>query len=276
MTARLPDSAIADAPAARTGPALIAGEVMHRRMRPVANAFTYPAFCLRLPLSRLAELADSGIRWNRRGLVSFHDCDHGPRDGQPLEPWIRDLLAREGVAADGEIVLHAFPRMLGYVFNPVSFWICHDDAGAVRAVLAEVNNTFGEAHHYLLAHPDGRALVSGETLVADKAFHVSPFCAVRGHYAFRFHFGAGRWLARIDYFDGDGAPNAAPVLLETRISGVAEPLPRRCAGALFWRYRWFTLGVVARIHWQAAKLWLRRVPFVTKPAPPAHTLTRNS
>src|SRR3982074_1008899 len=96
-------------------------------------------------------------------------------------------LAGQHVSADGEIVLYAFPRMLGYVFNPVSFWVCHDTSGNVRAVLAEVHNTFGETHHYLLADENGRALVSGETLSARKALHVSPFCAVQGHYAFRFH-----------------------------------------------------------------------------------------
>ena len=98
------------------------------------------------------------------------------------------LLASESVDADGEVVLHAFPRMLGYVFNPVSFWVCHDREGRVRAVLCEVCNTFGEQHNYLLAHPDGRPLVSGETLRARKVLHVSPFCEVKGGYRFRFHF----------------------------------------------------------------------------------------
>src|SRR5512143_2619171 len=133
MTARLPDGARRAVAPMHGGPALVAGTVMHRRTRPVVNAFTYPAFCLRLPLSRLAELAGSSVRWNRPGAVSFHERDHGPRDGSSLATWMRDLLAREGIAADGEIVLHAFPRMLGYVFNPVAFWVCHDVQGAVRA-----------------------------------------------------------------------------------------------------------------------------------------------
>jgi len=275
MTARLPDSALRPerSSGALDAPALIAGEVTHRRTRPAANAFSYPAFCLRLPLSRLARLVEGGFALNARGLVGFHERDHGPRDGSPLDAWIRALLAREGVRAEGEVVLYAFPRMLGYVFNPVSFWVCHDGDGAVRAVLVEVNNTFGESHQYLLAHDDGRPLASGQTLTAAKEFHVSPFCAVRGRYAFRFHFGPGRWLARIDYFDADDDTNP---LLETHISGAAEPLPARGPLPLFWRYRWFTLGVVARIHWQAAKLWFKRVPFFTKPSPPPQPLTRNS
>ncbi len=247
---------------------LVAGEIMHRRSRPEEHAFSYPGFCLRLPLSRLPELP----MWNRRGLVSFHDRDHGARDGSPLEPWLRSLLAREGVACEGEIVLYTFPRMLGYVFNPVSFWVAHDEAGAVRAVLAEVNNTFGESHAYLLAHDDARPIAAGETMRARKVFHVSPFCEVKGEYTFRFHFGPGRWLARIDYFD---EPSNATPLLATSISGRVEALPRK-AWTLFLRYRWYTLGVIARIHWQAARLWLRRVPFFAKPAPPRESLTRGA
>jgi len=271
MTARLPDSAHPPVAMASAGPALLAGCVLHHRHRPTDHAFRYDAFCLRLPLSRLAELAPTAVRWNRRGLVSFHERDHGPRTGSSLDAWLRELLAREGIVADGEIVLHAFPRMLGYVFNPVTFWVCHDRDGRVRAVLAEVNNTFGETHRYLLAHRDGRPLASGETLVAEKNFHVSPFCEVRGRYEFRFHFGADRWLARVDYFDD---ASAAP-LIATAISGDALPLPRR-ALPLFLRYGWFTLGVVARIHWQAWQLWRRRVPFFRKPAPPPAAIPSRS
>ena len=271
MNARLPAAALEALDTLRAdGFAILAGVVAHRRHRPAPNAFRYPAFCLRLPLSRLAELPSRGIAWNARGLVSFHDRDHGARDGAPLLPWIREVLAREGVDASGEVVLHTMPRMLGYVFNPVSFWVAHDDEGRVRAVLAEVNNTFGDRHDYLVAHPDGRPLASGETLEARKVFHVSPFCEVKGRYAFRFRFAPERWLARIDYHDGD---EATP-LLETWISGEAAPLSRAAVRRLGWRYRWYTLAVVARIHWQALRLWWKRVPFFSRPAPPEAALTR--
>jgi DUF1365 family protein len=272
MNARLPDAALHRLDTLRAdGFAILAGEITHRRTRPAANAFTYRGFCLRLPLSRLDELAARGIARNARGLVSFDDRDHGPRDGSPLLPWVRRLLEREGVAADGEVVLHTFPRMLGYVFNPVSFWVAYDRDARVRAVLAQVRNTFGESHDYLVAHPDGRPIARGERLTARKVFHVSPFCRVEGRYAFRFHFGPQRGLARIDYLDGDDDPRP---LLETWIGGTAEPLDRAAVRALLWRYPGFTLGVVLRIHWQAAKLALKRVPFFSKPAPPDATLTR--
>jgi len=273
MTARLPSAATQPhSTSAIDAPGIVAGEVMHRRSRPATNAFTYPAFCLRLPLSKLSTLPARGVAWNRRGLVAFHDRDLGPRAATPLAAWMRELLARERVTADGEIVLYAFPRMLGYVFNPVSFWVCHRADGSVGAVLAEVNNTFGETHHYLLAHPNGEPLKSGETLAARKVFHVSPFCDVTGHYAFRFHFGPDRWLARIDYFDGNGDS----VLLETHVSGKVQALDAAEARGLLWRYRWFTLAVVARIHWHALRLWTKRVPFFSKPQPPASLLTRNT
>jgi DUF1365 family protein len=160
---------------------------------------------------------------------------------------------------------------LGYAFKPVSFWVCHDRTGQVRAVLAEVNNTFGERHNYLVAYADGRPIASGETLRARKVFHVSPFCEVRGHYAFRFRFGPDRWLARIDYFDEQDETRP---LIATSISGSANPLSPRAVRGLLARYPWFTLGVVARIHWQAAKLWRKRVPFFAKPAPPVLSTTR--
>jgi DUF1365 family protein len=254
------------------GPAIVHGEVAHRRTRPAQHAFRYRAFCLRLPLSRLGDLPGLGVALNARAAVAFHERDHGARDGSSLSAWLRALLAREGIEADGEAVLHAFPRMLGYVFNPVSFFVCHDRGGSVRAVLAEVNNTFGESHRYLLAHRDGRPLASGETLVARKVLHVSPFCEVRGRYAFRFHFGPDRWLARIDYFDG--ARDADGAVLQTRIGGRVAPAGPGTARSLLWRYRWFTLAVIARIHWHALSLWVRRVPHFPKPEPPRSLLSR--
>ena len=253
------------------GIAVVRGEVGHARHRPRRHAFRYPAFCLRLALSALDGLESRGIAHNRWGLLSFHDSDHGPRDGSALLPWIRALLVRAGVAADGEIVLHAFPRVLGYVFNPVSFWVCHGADGSVRAVLCEVSNTFGEHHNYLLARPGGAALRSGEDLDSAKHFHVSPFCEVKGRYRFRFHFGPERWLARVDYYD-DAAQ--ARALLETRISGAVTALDRTTARTLLLHYRLFTFGVIARIHWQALRLWLKGVRYHRKPPAPAQPLTR--
>ena len=246
------------------------GKVLHHRLRPAEHRFAYPVFFLLLPLHRLDKVAAPFFSVNRANLFSFRFADHGACDGSPPLPWIRTLLAREGIAADGEVWLQAFPRMLGYVFNPVSFWYCHDRAGQLAAVLAEVRNTFGERHHYLIAHADGRPILDGETLEARKVFHVSPFMAVQGHYRFRFHArpGDARILARIDHADAEGD------LLRTAISGRAVPLTAPRLLRAFFGYPWMTLGVMARIHWQALRLWLKRVPFFSKPQPPFEETTR--
>ncbi len=236
---------------------LLTGRVMHRRLRPVAHQFAYRVFFLRLPLTRLA---DADIAVNRPGLCSFHYRDHGARDGSHPLAWIRQLLEREGIEADGEVWLHCFPRVLGYVFNPVSFWFCEDRDGRLRAVLAEVNNTFGEHHAYLLR--------AGEALEARKVFHVSPFFPVSGRYRFRFEERAGLRLARIDYFD-DAGP-----LLYTSISGRPQPLTRARLAAAFLAHPLMTFAIMGRIHWQALRLWLKRVPFFRKPVPPAEELSR--
>jgi uncharacterized protein len=135
-------------------PEICFGGVMHARLRPRRNVFRYRVFFMRLPLSRLGRLRNFFFSINRWNLFSFHYADHGARDGSSPERWIRRLLASEGIEnADGEVVLQTFPRVLGYVFNPVSFWLCHDRDGGLRAILCEVNNTFGEHHNYLLTHP---------------------------------------------------------------------------------------------------------------------------
>jgi len=253
---------------------LFFGQVMHRRLRPAEHRFVYPVYFCVLPLSEVACSASALFSVNRWNLFSFHFADHGARDGSHPLPWIRFLLAQEGIHADGEVWLQCFPRVLGFVFNPISLWFCHDRAGNLMAVLAEVNNTFGERHNYLLAHADGRPIRDGETLERRKVFHVSPFMAVAGHYRFRFHARAGQdgnaaWrLARIDHGD------AAGDLLHTAISGNAEPLASGPLLKAFVRFPLLTLGVILRIHWQALKLWRKRVPFFRKPAPPLEETTR--
>ena len=183
---------------------IVFGHVVHRRLRPVRHAFAYPVFFLRVPLSQLDRL---GCRWlsvDRWNLFSLARRDFGPRDGSDLERWARAMLGAHGLgAADGEIVLQAFPRMLGYVFIPITTWHCHDRAGLLRAVICEVSNTFGERHNYVVAHADARPIEAGDWLTAKKALHVSPFCEVVGHYRFRFSGGKEAPVARIDYHDAE-------------------------------------------------------------------------
>jgi uncharacterized protein len=256
-----------NAPDSSARPLLGFGQVRHARLKPAPNRFAYPTYFLMLPMRAMRVDCSGELAHNRRGLLSFFDCDHGD-GGDNAVRWIDDLLLREGITdAAGEIWLHTYPRVLGYAFKPVSFWYCHTAGGKLRAIVVEVNNTFGERHCYLLDQPR-----YGQELSADKVFHVSPFCSLEGGYRFRFmRCGDGdgsKTVARIDYDD------AAGPLLQTSVSGTLEAITRRSLRKAFWRYPAMTLGVIAHIHWQAFKLWRKRVPFVSKPLPPEKLVTR--
>lgn len=266
--------------AANNRPAIGFGQIRHARLRLATNRFTYAAWFLRLPLRSLARQPASlfWLKFNRRGVFSVNDADHGDGDGRPMLSWFDDLLRSERITdAGGEVWLHTFPRLFGFVFNPVSFWFAHRADGALRAAVCEVNNTFGERHFYLLAHDDGRPLQWGQELAARKVLHVSPFNAVAGRYRFRFMLSEQssaqaqqpkRFVGRIDYDDEAGP------LLQTSVSGALFPLTDRTLVRALVRYPLFAFAVIARIHWQAVRLWLKRVPFFSKPAPPVINVTR--
>ncbi len=251
------------------------GQVRHTRLRPKRHAFSYDTFFLLLPLRSLRAHPESAgaLAFNRRGALSFFETDHG--DGRSLQDggalaWLDALLQGEGILdATGEAWLHCYPRVWGYTFKPVSFWYCHRADGTLRAIVVEVNNTFGERHCYLLDHPR-----YGVELQAQKVFHVSPFCSVAGRYRFRFvrtahKGGRDRSVVRIDHDDGEGSP-----LLLTSVSGDLLPVSAQTVRRALWGYPVMTLAVMARIHWQALRLWAKRVRFHRKPAPPGADVTR--
>jgi DUF1365 family protein len=255
-------------PATSVGAPLIGfGQVRHTRLKPVHNAFDYPTYFLMLPLRSMQAQGNGALARNRRSALSFFDRDHGD-GGDDCLAWLDALLRREGINdAVGEVWLHTYPRVLGYTFKPVSFWYCHGADDALRAIVVEVNNTFGERHCYLLDAPR-----YGQELMATKVFHVSPFCTLEGSYRFRFmrikNEDFEKTIARIDYDDARGP------LLETSVGGTLLPLTPATLRTALWRYPAMTLGVVARIHWQALKLWCKRLPFVRKPKPPGLFVTR--
>ena len=248
------------------------GQVRHTRHRPAHHAFAYPTAFLMLPMRSVqAGVCRTDLAINRRAWFAFHDADHG--DGRSAETggalaWLDELLHQESIQdATGEVWLQAFPRVLGHAFKPVSFWYAHRADGSLAAIVAEVNNTFGERHCYLLPEPQ-----YGQTILAHKVFHVSPFCDVQGEYRFRFmrtqHNGQDRIVARVDHGDADGA------LIDTSWSGVLEPATAAALRRVLWRFPLLTFGVVARIHWHALLLWLKKVPFWRKPEPPRDFVTR--
>ena len=243
------------------------GQVRHKRVKPVEHAFVYPTYFLMLPMRSLAtgltNGASTSLKHNHWSALSFYDKDHGDGRADSLA-WLDALLQSEGITdATGEVWLHCYPRVFGYTFKPVSFWYCHNTDNTLRAIVVEVNNTFGERHCYLLDKP-----VFGAEQKATKVFHVSPFNHVEGGYRFRFMTMDHNTLARVDYDDATGP------LLETSVSGELEVLTPQSIRKALWRYPMMTFGVIARIHWQAFKLWRKRVTYVTKPTPPDNIVTR--
>lgn len=243
------------------------GKVSHVRLLPRHHAFRYPALFICVPLSRLDELHTRMFSINRFNLFSLDERDHGK--GYGTAQWIRSVLADEGVTeADGETWLMTMPRILGFVFNPVSFWWCHDSAGNLRAVLCEVNNTFGERHCYLVMAPDRGTINDTTTLDCRKVFHVSPFLEIKGSYRFRFSYQSGRRTVRIDYVD-DGE-----LALKTVVTGQSLPLDDKHLVKTFFSFGLATLMVVLRINWQALKLLLKGIRFHSKPALPHREISR--
>lgn len=234
---------------------LLTGRVMHERLRPARHRFTYPVCYVLCDVARLDALRCAWFGIDRVRPFSLFRRDYGPRDNCDLDLWMRSRLAEARIPADGEIHLLTIPRVFGYAFNPVSFWFCHDRAGALRALYADVRNTFGEHRGYLLSATDHAPIVDDTVLVCRKTLHVSPFCDVVGDYAFRVRRDDEHLSVSIDYSDRDG------LLIRTAIGLVAQPLTRALAWRTLLRRPLFAANVIVHIHWQALRLWIKRVPF---------------
>jgi DUF1365 family protein len=233
--------------------ALYRGEVMHRRLRPRPHRLRYRLFSLYLDLDELDGLSGRLRLFarNRFAPLAFHDRDHLAGTSAPLGAQIERLLADAGIAWDsGAIRVLTMPRLLGFVFNPLSVWFCFRRAGGLAAVVYEVNNTFGERHCYVLpAAGDGAVRQD-----CAKAFHVSPFLPMELDYAFRVAPPGERLALGITVSDRDG-----PVLTAVHTARRRALTDAELASALI-AYPLLTLKVVGAILWEAARLWAKRVP----------------
>ena len=248
---------------------LVSGRTFHGRRGGVENAFSYGIDYVLIdptapPPSHLRLFSR-----NRANLMALHDCDHGgaPHHGAGLA-WVQEVLAARGVDPGGRILLLAQPRILGHVFNPVSFWLCHDPAGALCLVLAEVTNTFGDRHSYLCHHDDLRPIGPTDRVQAKKVFHVSPFQKIEGGYTFRFDIRAEKVGIWIDYAASDGQG------LIATLTGARKPLKDRAILGAFLRRPFGARRVLGLIHWQALRLFFKGARFHSRPAPPVEDVTR--
>lgn len=246
---------------------LLESQVFHARAETAANAFKYPVLNVFFPL-RDAEAINFRLRRKFKNLVYFDPRGYlSGRSASPPELYreICDFVRTRFEYSADSVYLQTIPKMLGYVFNPVNFWY-FKRGGRLDAVLCEVNNTFGERHYYWL-YQQGEDL-NGRWLECKKEFHVSPFFDVDGKYNFRFSVSEKEIKAHIRLLTDEGK-----LKLNTWIEGQLKPLGSLSLGRLLWCYGWMTPLVMLRIHYQAVKLFFKKVRFYKKPPLPANEVT---
>lgn len=241
--------------------ALYSGQVMHQRLRPKKHRFTYRVFSLCLDLDEL-ETLDRRLRLfslNRFNLFSFYEKDHGSGKSD-LGGQTRRLLAERGFShATAHIKLLCYPRILGYVFNPLSIYFCYNDQRQLSAVLYEVSNTFKQKHTYLIpVDPQRKANLVDQR--ADKAMYVSPFMPMATHYRFRILPPDQQQVSVFIRQSDERADKPGNHVLLATLNGRYRTLNDATLLRLFFSHPLMTLKIIGAIHWQALRLWLKGLP----------------
>lgn len=245
---------------------LYPGKVMHARLKPFGHRFTYRVFSCLFDIDRLDEVAQASPLFsvNRFNLAAFHERDHCPAGDMSagLRARVDTMLESCGLERPENVQLLAYPRLFGFVFNPISVYFCHDGAGELRTVIYEVRNTFGEHHTYVCPVEAGQLSEAGVRQSREKIFYVSPFIDLGARYHFRVLPPGDSVRVRILETE-EGEP-----LLSATFAGEARPFTSaKLAGQLV-RLPFMTLSIVAAIHWQALKLWWKGATFFSRGAPP--------
>jgi DUF1365 family protein len=246
--------------------ALYVGSVMHARLKPVGHRFSYRVMSLLIDLDRLDEADRQSALFgvNRAALYSFHEKDHGERDGSSLRAYAARCAAAHGVdLTAGHVRLLCYPRLLGYAFNPLSVYFCHGADGRLALIIYEVRNTFGEIHTYALPLRPADFSSAGIRQAQDKLFYVSPFIAMTMRYHFRISPPRDMVKLRILETDREGP------LLAATFFGRRRALTSAALLGMFFTLPLVTFKVMAAIHWEALRLWVKGARLVKRPAVPA-------
>ncbi len=244
------------------------GDVMHARLKPIGHRFSYRVMSLLIDLDRLAEADRQSALFgvNRAALYSFHEKDHGARDGSPLRAYAERCAAAHGIdLRGGRVELLCYPRLLGYGFNPLSVYFCYRSGGELALAIYEVRNTFGEIHPYVLPVLSGEWSDAGLRQQQDKLFYVSPFMPMAMRYHFRVLPPSETVKLRILETDSDGP------LLAATFNGRRRALTSHALLRAFFGLPFVSFKVMAAIHWEALRLWLKGARLVPRPNAAAQT-----
>ena len=242
--------------------ALYFGEVMHARLKPMGHRFTYRVMSLLIDLDRLddADRQSALFAVNRAALYSFNEADHGRRDGSPLRAYAHSCAAQHGIdLTGGHVWLLCYPRLFGFTFNPLSVYFCHRVDGELALVIYEVRNTFGDIHSYVLPVQPGELSEAGVRQQQAKLFYVSHFIEMTMRYHFRVSLPGERIKLRILETDREGP------LLAATFGGRRESLTTAALLRSLFALPLVTLKIVAAIHWEALRLWLKGARLVPRP-----------
>jgi uncharacterized protein len=240
------------------------GRVSHTRVKPRKHALAYRVFMLLVDLDELPALGRlKTLGVGRFNLFGFDPRRFGDGSRTPLKTQVEATLAAAGIAHGGPVRMLAMPQILGRAFNPLTVYFCHRSDGALSAILYEVNNTFGERHSYLIPAPNA-ALVKQ---ACAKQFYVSPFMDMELSYAFRILRPEERVLVAVDTCDAEG------LVLAASFSGERRPLTDRELLKAWLTHPWMTLGIIAAIHVEALKIWLKGEKVRVRPPAPAQAVT---
>ena len=267
MPTRIAQTATLDEPASAAA-ALYVGEVMHARLKPMGHRFSYRVMSLLIDLDRLEE-ADRQSRLfgvNRAALYSFSEADHGARDGSPLRAYVQRCAAERGIdLTGGRVLLLCYPRLLGYTFNPLSVYFCYRANGELALMIYEVRNTFGDIHSYVLPLKPDELSDAGVRQQQEKLLHVSPFIEMAMQYHFRVLPPDQSVKLRILETDGDGP------LLAATFNGRRRPLNTQQLLRAFFAFPLVTFKIMAAIHWEAMRLWIKGARLVPRRKAAVHT-----
>jgi len=234
------------------------GSVIHKRFKPTIHGFKYKVFSLLIDLAELDTLQKNLkiFSYNKFNIVSFFDEDHGPSDGSPVEDWVKDNLKKNNQEyEDVQIKLLCYPRIFGYVFNPLSVFYIYDNKSNLISIMHEVKNTFGEQHVYIFKVNKNENLVQQ---ICKKKFHVSPFINMNCVYFFRILKPGNKISVIIDVQDPEGK------ILYASQDGIKSELNNTSLIKSYLKHPLMTFKVIVAIHFEAFKLWIKKIKFIQK------------